>query len=91
MRQLRSRWLVDDIIATVEKNLNVEKGLARKVGMYLCHHYSGVTLRDIGEKFSVGESAVSQGSRRMQVKLAEDEALRREIERICRILGVVNV
>lgn len=59
--------------------------------MYLCHHYSGATLRDIGEKFGVGESAVSQGSRRMQVKLAEDDALRGEIDLICRILGVVNV
>ena len=91
LRQLRYRWSVDDIIATVEKNLNVEKSLARKVGMYLCHHYSGATLRDIGEKFGVGESAVSQGSRRMQDKLAEDEALRGEIDLICRILGVVNV
>ncbi|WP_175498446.1 hypothetical protein [Desulfuromusa kysingii] len=48
-------------------------------------------MRDIGEKFGVGESAVSQGSRRMQVKLAEDDALRGEIDLICRILGVVNV
>jgi putative transposase len=69
----------------------VEKGLARKVGMYLCHQYSGAKLRDIGEKFTVGESAVSQGSRRMQDKLAEDKTLRGEIERICRILGIVNV
>ena len=91
LRQLRSCWSLDDINALVEKNLNSGKDFARKVSMYLCHRYSGAMLREIGERFDVGASAVSQGSRRMRIKITEDEALRGEVERLCRALGIVNV
>lgn len=91
LRQLNSRWPIDDIVTAVEKNLGAEKGLARNVGIYLCHRYSSAKLREIGERFGVGESAVSQGSKRIRDKVAEDEALRTKVEQICLTLGLVNV
>jgi len=91
LRQLSCRWSIEDIVSAVEKSLGADKVLVRKVGMYLCHRHSGATLREIGKKFRVGESAVSQGSKRLRDKLAEDESLREEVERICLILGIVNV
>jgi REP element-mobilizing transposase RayT len=91
VRQMKSRWSMDEIVAVVEKTIGAEKGFARKVGMYLCHRYGGAKLREIGERFGVGESAVSQGSKRLRDKVTEDEALRGKIERICQVLGIVNV
>ncbi|AMV73076.1 transposase [Desulfuromonas carbonis] len=91
IQQLNSRWSIDDIVAAVEATLGAEKGLSRSVAIYLCHRHSGARLREIGERFGVGESAVSQGSRRTREKVAEEEGLRVRVERICQALGIVNV
>jgi REP-associated tyrosine transposase len=91
LQQLSSRWSIDDIVAAVESTMGAEKSLARNVALYLCHRHSGAKLREIGERFGVGESAVSQGSRRTRDKVAEDESLRGRVERICQALGTVNV
>ena len=91
LQRLNSRWSIEAIVVAVESTMGAKKGLARNAAIYLCHRYSGATLREIGERFGVGESAVSQGSRRMRDRVAEDERLRGKVERICRILGIVNV
>ena len=65
--------------------------LARKVAIYLCHRFSNVPLREIGNHFSVGESAVSQASRRFQVELSLDKTLRKKVEGVRRGLRVCNV
>ncbi|NJC87676.1 MAG: hypothetical protein FIB02_03955 [Desulfuromonas sp.] len=91
LRKLVSRWSVEDIVAAVGATLGADSGLARKVAIYLCHRHSGAKLRQIGERFGIGESAVSQESRRLRDRMAEDEGLRNNIEQIREQLGVVNV
>lgn len=91
LRKLGCRWSVDDILTTVETILGTQKGLARKVAIHLCHRHSGAKLREIGEKFGIGESAVSQESRRFADRLAVDDSLREIVETIRRRLGIVNV
>jgi len=44
--------------------------------------YSGETLKEIGTHFGIGESAVSQRSRRLALKLGRDNKLRRKIKGI---------
>jgi DNA-directed RNA polymerase specialized sigma subunit len=63
----------------------------RKISIYLCHHYSGARLREIGAIFGVGESAVSQQSSRFKKKLEEDGDLKGIVEQVRLQLRNVNV
>lgn len=91
LRKLGCRWSVDTILAVVESILGAEKRLARKVAIHICHRHSGTKLREIGERFGIGESAVSQESRRLLNRMADDESLRQAVEKVRQKLGVVNV
>jgi len=78
-------------LAAVEATPGTENGVARKVAIYLCHRHSGARLREIGARFGIGESAVSQESRRLLGRIAADESLRQKIETVRQKLGIVNV
>ena len=70
------------------------KGMARMqkaVGIYVCHRYSGLRLREIGEYFGIGESGVTQASKRFRVEVENDKKLAVKIETIRTKLGLSNV
>ncbi len=75
------------IIEEAGKELRDKPELARKAAIYLIHRYSGRSLREIGERFAIGESAVSQASRRFESVLKERPALRKMVERMQKTLG----
>jgi len=54
--------------------------------MFLCHRYSGKKLSEIGARFGVSESAVSQASRRMRDKQHKDKKLEKLILKIVKKL-----
>jgi putative transposase len=56
-----------------------DRSLARKAALYLCHRFSGRSLKEIGSHFGIGESAVSQASRRFEKNLEQDRELRRKL------------
>lgn len=58
-----------------------------QAGIYLCHKYSGAKLKEIGEQFGIGESAVSQASRRFAQELGRDKKLRTFVEKMVADLG----
>ena len=60
--------------------------LAAKAGIYLCHRYSGAGHREIGAQFGVGESAISQTSRRFAQKIVMDGKLRERIDEVLNFL-----
>jgi len=68
-----------------------DRAVARKAALYLCHRFSGRSLREIGRHFGIGESAVSQASRRFEQNLEQDGELRRKLYvigekvRLCRV------
>ncbi len=68
-----------------------EPALAKKIALYLSHRYSGATLMEIGRHFGIGDSAVSQASRRMEMLLAVDRKLRRRVEKMRRSLALSYV
>ena len=73
--------------ATVKENDRV----ARQMQIYLCHGYTGARLLQIGNRFGIRESAVSQNSRRFSVRLSRDRELRKATKLVKMELGVSSV
>ena len=69
------------IIEEAGKELRDKPELAQKAAIYLSHRYSGRSLREIGKRFAIGESAVSQASQRFESALKESRALRKMVRR----------
>lgn len=82
LRQLTRRPSPATILSLVESALGSNKRLARQAGMYLCHRYSGVKVREIGELFSVGSSAITEASRLFSARLEKDGVLAESIAKI---------
>lgn len=72
---------LDEIITVVERIVS-DQALAKKVGIYLCHRYSGFRLREIGERFGLSDAAVAQASRRMKLACENDETVRKLVTRV---------
>jgi putative transposase len=56
--------------------------LARKAAVYLCKRLTGLTNKEIGEKFQITYSAVSKSYRDMEKIMKEKPRIRRDIETI---------
>ncbi|MFZ3091770.1 MAG: transposase [Nitrospirota bacterium] len=90
LREL-SKASITEIIKEVDSIFRGDAVLSRKAAIYLCHRYSGRTLMEIGDYFNIGESAVSQTSRRFGLVLNRDKGLRKKIEHIRENLRLCNV
>jgi len=90
LRKITRRMSLDEIIQAVRSHLGEER-TADKAIIYLCHKYSGARLKEIGERFGVGESAVSQISKRFGQKINEDAEIKRMIQGLKERLRIVNV
>ena len=73
------RKSLDEIITAARKVFPDNEKLARQGGMYLCHNYSGATLKEIAGKFAVGVTAIGEASKRFAKKMAEDESVRDQV------------
>ncbi len=82
MRILSQRPTVERDKKEVEAVVGDNKALSRQVKLYFYHNYSGKTLKEIGLHFGITESAVSQASRRLTLKLAKDATLRRKLKKL---------
>ncbi len=91
LRKLSRRLSLEAIIAEACGYFGENEQLATKVGIYISQKYSGARLKEIGELFGVGESAVSQASKRFAIKLTEDAELRNLVDKLHAKLKTVNV
>jgi chromosomal replication initiation ATPase DnaA len=66
----------------VDAAFGPNKKVARQAGMYLCHRFSGEKVREIGKRFGVGPSAVTEASRLFTKRMEKDEELSEVIEKI---------
>jgi hypothetical protein len=82
LRHLASRPSLEEIEEAVMAVLADNAKLARQAAIHLSHLYSGRKLRTIGERYHVGQSAVSEASRDFLKKMEKDGSLREEIVRI---------
>ncbi len=71
--------MVDRIVADDDK-------FARNLKIYLIRECNGTSLKAIGERSGLGESGVSQVSRRLDKRKAEDAALRQVMAKIDRAI-----
>ena len=68
-----------------------DPALLKRVQLYLCHRYSGQKLKDIGYHFGIGESGVSQSSRRVKLQIHKDKKLKKKIDKIIQELNLSRV
>ena len=88
LRELSQRPSIEEIREKVETFFEKEKALGRGVMIYLCYKYTGKRLREIGENFGIGDSGVSQASRRISMRIDRDRNLKRKVEKIEKRLGL---
>lgn len=91
LRKISKRLSLEAIIAESGNCFGSNEQLAAKASIYISHKYSGARLKEIGERFGIGESAVSQASKRFAAKMAEDAELRNLVEKLHTKLKSVNV
>ena len=75
----------EKVLEAVKEVVGAENGLWRKVSIHLCQRHTGMRLKDIGEKFGIGDSAVSVTSKRVHA-LAENNPKIQEVLRAVRVL-----
>lgn len=73
---------IEGIIKAAQEEFRAKPTLARKAAIHLSHRYSGRSLKEIGQEFGIGESAVSLASSRFESDLKECRLLRKRIELI---------
>ncbi len=89
-RQLKATKGIEDLILDVSSYFNVqpskvleEKGAIRDIAIYFGKKYTGLTNREIGERFGgLSYSGVTRVSQRFQGKMAKNTTLRRQVEQI---------
>lgn len=81
-KELAGKPSIQEIIKEVESVFGKDRSLARGVKIYLCQKYTGERLKHIGKHFGIGESGVSQASRRIAMRIGEDNKLRENIKKI---------
>jgi hypothetical protein len=89
-RQLRARKGIEELIIDVSSYFNVppkgvleRKGVMRDMAIYFGKRYTGLTNREIGERFGgLSYSGVTRVSQRFQEKLAKNRILKRQVEEL---------
>jgi hypothetical protein len=91
LKELVGKASMQDIFDTVESVFGKQPPLARNVKMFLCQKYTDEKLKDIGTHFGIGESGVSQASRRVNDKIRRDKKLKRNVAKIGKILNMLRM
>jgi hypothetical protein len=82
---------IKNIIKGVEKIFGDDPAMSRRIQLYVCHRYSGKKLKEISEHFEIGESGVSQASRRVAQQIKKDKKLKKCIVKIVSDLELSKV
>ncbi len=82
LKALSTKLSIEEIVKAVESEFIQQPALVNKVSLYLCHRYTARKLKEIGRNFNIGESAVSQASRRLSMNIKRDKKLRKQIKRV---------
>jgi putative transposase len=88
LRALLGRPSIQEIMDEVKLIFSQDRLLTRGVGLYLCQRYTGERLKKIGKHFGIGESGVSQASRRIAMRISQDNKLKKDIAEVKERLGL---
>jgi len=89
-RQFKATKRIEDLIVDVSSYFDVqpnkvleEKGVIRDIGIYFGKKYTGLTNREIGERFGgLSYSGVTRVSQRFEEKLTKDRTLKSRVKEI---------
>jgi len=73
---------MQDTFEGVDSVFGKEPALSRNVKIFLTKRHTGKKLKDIGKHFGIGESGVSQASRRVDERIKSDKKLKRKIRKV---------
>jgi len=79
---------LERIVESAQAAFGERKRQAERVAIHLAHRYSGLKLREIGTRFGLKDSGVSEASRRVSKELAKDETFRQAVENLRKELGL---
>lgn len=88
LRELKERPRPEKIREIARNAFVDNRRLARLAGIYLCHRYSGVKLKEIGDLFLLSDSGVIQASRRFEAAMEAEAQLGKKVEEIRGILDL---
>ena len=87
-KALKMRPTLKEIEERVEKEITTIKKERRKIGIYLSHHFSGNSLREIADWYgAIGESGISQIVKRFSLDRTKNNVLDMKIARVEKALG----
>lgn len=87
-RELALNPGINDICDKIKSLTSADSAIFRNVTIYLCHKYSGKTLKEIGNYFGIRESSVSQASTRFSGRLDNDKILKKKVDHIQKKLNL---
>jgi putative transposase len=90
VKELCGLHSLDKIVHAANDALIGQEKLAKKVSIYFCHRYSGAKLKEIGEKFGIGDGAITQVSKRLLMQAEKDQMVNEAIEKVGKALGFVK-
>lgn len=79
---------VDEVLEAAKEVVGNENGLWRKVSIHLCHRHTGMKLKEIGERFGIGDAAVSVTSKRVHAQAENDPKIQEVLRAIRKLLKV---
>lgn len=79
---------LEEIEQAVDRTFAADEKLARQVKLYFSHRYSGLKLKDIGYRYGISESGVTQASRRIRNRIETDEEFERIIHEVAKFVNV---
>ena len=91
LKELELKPLVTHVEAVVDRIVKDDGKLARNLKIYFIHKRTGTTLKAIGERYSLGESGVSQVRRRLEKRKDSDSGLKRAIDKIDKAIKLSRV
>jgi REP element-mobilizing transposase RayT len=88
LRELKKVDRIDLIDKEVRILMEGCGSVSKKASLYICHQFSGRSLKEIGEHFGICESAVTLASSRFKKVLQRDRKLRINIELLMKKLNL---
>lgn len=88
LRELKKIENIDLIYEEAKVHLGNNSSVSRNAALFICHEYSGKTLKEIGKYFGISESAVSLASTRFKQKINWNRKLMKSMKLIINKLNL---
>lgn len=81
---------IEEICETIDVLAEGSKKVTKGMSIYICHRYSGIRLKEIGDYFGISESGITRASQRFGDKIKRDKGLKKLLVKAKDELGMSN-